>query len=412
MTILYPQRGITSSLAVMLLATFAIPCAGQSYSELVLAANPFAYWRLDEADGATVLTNSGTETVPDATFAGDTSGGDLTLGVPGLADADNAAVRFEGRAGSVQIPNSSFMNIGGPWEEKTIELWFSADEADTAEEQVLYEQGGTTRGLNLFIRENELFVGAWNAAADGAGAPWPGGTDLSDPANALFLSTPIQSNTTYHVALVVDGDPEAGSFMGTMTGYLNGEVFGAASGVGIMYAASNNSSIGASSSQTFFDRGNQLAGPTYNFVGVIDEVALYNNALPADVIFQHSGNDEVGLPGDFNTDGIVDVADFAILTDNFNGKFDRDESLSKGDFDRNTRVDLKDFVLFRQAFNAQPAGAAAVPEPSAGLLSCLGLIVLCLTTRRRRCVEDQLDGCSSDVPEQRDSSADRTVCLS
>jgi hypothetical protein len=377
MTILCPQTGIFSSLAVMLLAAFAIPCAGQSYSELVLDANPFAYWRLDEADGETVLNNSGTETVPDATFAGD-----LTLNATGLAD-DNAAVRFEGGDGSVQIPNSEFMNIVGPWEEKTIELWFSADEADTAEEQVLFEQGGTTRGLNVYIHENELFVGAWNIANDGDGSPWPGGADVNDPANALFLSTPIQSDTIYHVAMVVDGDPEAGSFEGTMTGYLNGEVFGAVSGVGIMYAASNNSSIGASTSQTFFVRGNQVAGATYNFLGVIDEVALYNHVLSPEVIFQHSGNDEVGVPGDFNADGIVDVADYALLRDNFGGTFDRDESLSKGDFDRNTHVDLKDFRGFRQAFNAPAGAAAAVPEPSTFTL--LGLAgALLLAFRRRR----------------------------
>ena len=80
-------------------------------------------------------------------------------------------------------------------------------------------------------------------------------------------------------------------------------------------------------------------------------------------------------------DGVVDLADFALLRDNFGGKFPPDESFSKGDFDTNTRVDLKDFAGFRKVFNEQGV-AAAVPEPCT--FSLLGLAGVALFTLRRR----------------------------
>jgi hypothetical protein len=343
---------------------------------------PYAYWLLDEVEGTTDLKNSGTEVVS-ANYSGS-----LTLGQPGLSDPNRSAVRFAGSDGLVQVPNNNFMNVTGPWEEKTIELWFSADEADTLDEQVLFEQGGTTRGLNIYIRENKVFVGGWNAANnDNETAPWPGGTDLSDPANALFVSAPIDSNTAYHVALVMDGDAEPGSFMGTLTGYLNGEVFGEETGVGRLFEATNDSSIGATSAQTFFDTGRNQSASTNNFVGVIDEVALYNHVLAAEVIFQHAGNDEVDLPGDFNLDGNLDFADFMLLTDNFGGKFSKDEAPGKGDINRDLTVDMKDFRDFRAAFSALPAAAqsTSIPEPTSISLLGLGLLSSLIMRRRTRC---------------------------
>ena len=61
---------------------------------------------------------------------------------------------------------------------------------------------------------------------------------------------------------------------------------------------------------------------------------------------------------------VVDVADFQIMADNFNGRYPFDESFSRGDFDLNTRVDMKDFLAFRELFNGQQGMAAAVPEPA------------------------------------------------
>ena len=96
------------------------------------------------------------------------------------------------------------------------------------------------------------------------------------------------------------------------------------------------------------------------------------------VIFDFTG----GVQGDFNADGVVDLADFAILRDNMYTS-GIDVGLAQGDIDFNKRVNIADFAQFRQAYAAaQPAGAA-VPEPATGLLAGIGALALAAIRRRR-----------------------------
>jgi len=75
----------------LLTALLAVPCGAQSYSDLVLADNPIAYWQLDDAaQGA--ISNIGTAGITATAIGGEF----LELGVPGLADPNNAAMRFNG----------------------------------------------------------------------------------------------------------------------------------------------------------------------------------------------------------------------------------------------------------------------------------------------------------------------------
>ena len=45
--------------------------------------------------------------------------------------------------------------------------------------QMLYEQGGTTRGINLYIEDGQLYLNAWNKANDDNGATTPWGPSCS-----------------------------------------------------------------------------------------------------------------------------------------------------------------------------------------------------------------------------------------
>lgn len=92
----------------------------------------------------------------------------------------------------------------------------------------------------------------------------------------------------------------------------------------------------------------------------------------------------IELLGDFNEDGKLDLVDFGILADNMNTLIP-ENSYPSGDIDFSGRIDLADFVVFRKEFLKQgQAGAAAVPEPGAGLLAMLGALALGTVRRRRR----------------------------
>lgn len=83
----------------------------------------------------------------------------------------------------------------------------------------------------------------------------------------------------------------------------------------------------------------------------------------------------VGLPGDFNGDGVVDSIDYAVWRDNLGG----DESALGGNGDGLPGVTSTDFDLWRDNFGATAAGSAGVaaaPEPMACLMVITALPLL------------------------------------
>ena len=137
---------------------------------------------------------------------------------PGLYT--NYSLNFDGSNQYIQISNSNDINTGSNnHSQKTIEAWFSIDNKDiTSRKQTIYEQGGTVRGLNIYIYGGSLYVGGWNEPSNESN--WNPGT---------FLSTSsIENNTWYHVALTLDGGSSVTS--SAFKGYLNGVEFGSGDG--------------------------------------------------------------------------------------------------------------------------------------------------------------------------------------
>ena len=130
------------------------------------------------------------------------------------------------------------------------------------------------------------------------------------------------------------------------------------------------------------------------FVGSIDEVAVWSVALSdEDVMNLADGASvlsiEVGgggcepvnaLEGDLDGNGKVEFADFLVLSGNFGTDVSGYED---GDIDCNGSVEFADFLVLSGNFGSSLGDeAAAVPEPSCGLL--LGMGVMGLLTCRRR----------------------------
>ena len=127
------------------------------------------------------------------------------------------------------------------------------------------------------------------------------------------------------------------------------------------------------------------------FTGNIDDVAVWNVALSdEDIEALTGGESPLNLPkviecdettqGDLDGNGQVEFADFLILSGNFGSSFDPPDS-SKGDIDCSGTVDFADFLELSGNFGNSVGQAAAVPEPSCGLL--LGIGLLGFLTRRR-----------------------------
>ncbi len=238
------------------------------YAALVVEDGADGYWRLGEPFGSVIAANFGAGgPAMDGTYTGE-----VNLESDSLLDRvpDNTAMSIEG-LGSVAIPNSDRINLGGPFTEKTIELWFQADVIDI-EARILFEEGGSTRGINVYVQENfdgekQVVMAGWNLAQEAWGV--------------VSVAAPIEEGEVYHAVMVfvASEDEIFGNFDGRITGYLNGEEIGTEFGADRLYAHSNANAIGTvAGGQALLADGTNVASGGF-FIGTIDEVAHYNLAL-------------------------------------------------------------------------------------------------------------------------------------
>ena len=235
-----------------------------AYGTEVLADGPVAFWRLGELSGTSAGDATGTG--HSATYQGSPS-----LGVTALADrTTDTAVDFDGVNDAVLLTDSVDINLGGPYSARTIELWFNADEVTSR--QVVFEEGGLSRGISLYVLGGQLYGAAWNILNDGPGTPW----------GVVSVSTPVSAGQTYHAVLVLDdvGD--------NLELYVNGASADSVSGVGPLFIHGNDGAIGAMRQYaSFHDTTANNDGLEFN--GTIDEVALYNIVVDAAMVSRHYG---------------------------------------------------------------------------------------------------------------------------
>lgn len=214
---------------------------------------------------------------------GTVSGATLTGGYDGTPDG---AYSFDGADDVIAIPNSDAINTAASYSEKTVSLWFHPHSTDG--KQILYEQGGTVKGLNLYIDSGSLYVGGWSLSDEDATTPW----------GSTHLSTNIAPGSWNHVVLTLDA-------ASSITGYLNGQSFDSSTNVGNLFTHTGDINLGGLGDSTVLHDGEYSLPATFN--GAIDDLKLWNRALTAsevtDLYNAGSSSELFGLVGWWQMNG-------------------------------------------------------------------------------------------------------------
>ena len=173
-------------------------------------------------------------------------------------DYNNRSLEFNNND-YISIANSSDINRG-IHAERTIEAWFNTYNKDSGTKQLIFEVGGGTRGLNIYIQSGALYIGGWNRRSNESN--WNPGTWLS--------TSSINNNQWHHVALVLNGGPSKSS--NALKLYLDGSFI--SSGQGSQLWQHNPANIGRTLNGSRYHDNSASNGFTFN--GKIDEVRIWN----------------------------------------------------------------------------------------------------------------------------------------
>lgn len=182
----------------------------------------------------------------------------------------NDALRFNGESDGIRIPDSNRINTGGPFPKRTVAAYFKCDDVNADLHQVIFEEGGRTRGLVIYVFDGKIYGGAWNRAE----YTW----------NGEWLSEDIKSNQWYHVAVVIR-DAAGKVEKDKLELWLNGKLIGTADG-GQLHAHGDDNGIGfVNQNAVFHDEGG--SGTNINwFSGILDEVVIYSSSFTKNEIVE------------------------------------------------------------------------------------------------------------------------------
>ncbi|MEO0986454.1 MAG: glycosyl hydrolase family 28-related protein [Cyanobacteria bacterium J06639_14] len=174
-------------------------------------------------------------------------------------------VTFDGKGDGIRLANSRDINLG-EHNERTIALSFQAtDLSKASKKQVLYEEGGKLRGLNIYLQGDTLYAGGWN------------NPDQESNWEGTWLKVgDIEAGKWNDVALVLEGSETVTE--DALTLYLNGEKVDTGEG-SQLWQHSGNISLGSSKDTRFAGEYMAPRGARHGFAGELDDVMIYNNAL-------------------------------------------------------------------------------------------------------------------------------------
>jgi len=184
------------------------------------------------------------------------------LGGPGLYTPRNVA-------------NANGVNVGpgqAAFDQKTFAISFETG-ADVTQRQIIYEQGGNVRGLNIYIENGQLVFGAYNLVTSDPSPAWPWSEVRVD----------LEANTRYTAQLVLDGNT---TNTGQMRAYVNGQLEDTVDGVGVLYEHPGGIGIGRINGNGVLNGTVQPYTAATEFQGSIDKVVQYNEVFSGNLFDQ------------------------------------------------------------------------------------------------------------------------------
>ena len=174
------------------------------------------------------------------------------------------ALKFNGKSDGIKFPDSVDINTGGPYTNRTVAALFNCDDVGIKDrKQVIFEEGGATRGLVIYVHDGKIYVGGWNRAEYNWNGAWP--------------SAEIKSKRWYHVGLVIrDARDKVESKKFEM--WLDGKRIAQEKG-GQLHAHGDDLGVGHLNQNTVYhDNGGGGTNLDW-FGGLIDEVIVYGSAF-------------------------------------------------------------------------------------------------------------------------------------
>jgi len=234
------------SIALLLSAVLPIISANAQRDEATVAGN----WTFNDGSA-----NDSSKKKLNGNVVGDPKA------VDGIA---GKALKFDGEDDGIKIPDSADINSGGPYTNRTIAALFNCDDVGIdSRKQVIFEEGGRTRGLVIYVYDGEVYVGGWNRAEYNWNGEW--------------ISAEVKSKRWYHVGLVIRdaaGKVEKDKF----EMWLDGKRIAQEKG-GQLHAHSDDIGIGfTNQNAVYHDEGGSGTNIDW-FEGLIDEVIVYGSAF-------------------------------------------------------------------------------------------------------------------------------------
>ncbi len=217
-------------------------------------ASQIIYYSFDEGSGTTAGDSIGSD-----------NNGTLTNGPTWTAvDAgiSGSALSFDGSDDVVAISNASTIN-SGTFSQRSISLWFKADAPGASGKEVLYEEGGSTRGMSLYLQDGLLYYGGWSGGNNG----W----------DTTYISTPVVAGQWHHAVITIDTPDDGTLVEDGLKAYLDGIFIGSGQGAE-MISHTGAIGLGAMRGDSKHHDGNQ-SGDGHYYAGVIDEFHLWTGRV-------------------------------------------------------------------------------------------------------------------------------------